>query len=83
MCDNYNALKNHITELKALKNKLKAFDINFAWKHGRMPVKTEKEVMRPLYDEYRHKKAEIGAFLQLTDELLEDRDLFPRRAVEV
>ncbi|GMH99871.1 hypothetical protein TrST_g9156 [Triparma strigata] len=44
---------------RSLKNSLKNFDINFQKKYGRMPVKSEKEPIRHLYEEYNRCKEEI------------------------
>jgi hypothetical protein len=43
-----------------LKQQLKQYDINFARKHGRMPVKAEKEPIRHLYEGYNTLKTHIG-----------------------
>jgi hypothetical protein len=42
-----------------LKAQLKQYDMNFARKHGRMPVKAEKEPIRHLYENYNSLKSEI------------------------
>jgi hypothetical protein len=43
-----------------LKQQLKQYDMNFARKHGRMPVKAEKEPIRHLYEGYNTLKTQIG-----------------------
>jgi hypothetical protein len=43
-----------------LKQQLKQYDMNFARKHGRMPVKAEKEPIRHLYESYNTLKTQIG-----------------------
>jgi hypothetical protein len=54
----------NVAELHAhkrdLKQQLKQYDINFARKHGRMPVKAEKEPIRHLYEGYNTLKTHIG-----------------------
>lgn len=42
-----------------LKQQLKQYDMNFARKHGRMPVKAEKEPIRHLYEKYNSLKSQI------------------------
>ena len=42
-----------------LKQQLKQYDMNFARKHGRMPVKSEKEPIRHLYESYNTLKGQI------------------------
>jgi DNA replication and checkpoint protein len=42
-----------------LKQQLKQYDMNFARKHGRMPVKAEKEPIRHLYESYNTLKSQI------------------------
>jgi hypothetical protein len=42
-----------------LKQQLKHYDMNFARKHGRMPVKSEKEPIRNLYENYNALKSQI------------------------
>lgn len=46
---------------KELKHELKAYDMAFARKHGRMPLKTEKEQIRHLYENYNFLKTTILA----------------------
>jgi flagellar biosynthesis/type III secretory pathway chaperone len=52
-----------LSELQArkreLKQQLKQYDMNFARKHGRMPVKAEKEPIRHLYEDYNALKSQI------------------------
>lgn len=43
-----------------LKRQLKQYDITFARRHGRMPVKAEKEPIRHLYEAYNNLKSQIG-----------------------
>lgn len=47
-----------------LKQQLKQYDMNFARRHGRMPVKAEKEPIRHLYEKYNSLKSQIGAMEQ-------------------
>lgn len=47
---------------RELKQQLKQYDMNFARKHGRMPVKSEKEPIRHLYEAYNSLKHQIGVF---------------------
>eukprot|EP00934_Nitzschia_sp_Nitz4_P003127 Nitzschia sp. Nitz4//scaffold166_size90379//458//4141//NITZ4_005044-RA/size90379-processed-gene-0.37-mRNA-1//1//CDS//3329538157//3117//frame0 len=42
-----------------LKQQLKQYDMNFARRHGRMPVKAEKEPIRHLYERYNALKSQI------------------------
>jgi len=53
-----------LSELQArkrdLKQQLKQYDMNFARKHGRMPVKAEKEPIRHLYESYNALKSQIS-----------------------
>lgn len=53
-----------IAELQArkrdLKAQLKQYDMNFARRHGRMPVKAEKEPIRHLYESYNTLKSQIS-----------------------
>jgi len=44
---------------KELKQQLKQYDMNFARQHGRMPVKSEKEPIRHLYENYNALKSQI------------------------
>ena len=52
-----------LSELQAkkrdLKQQLKQYDMNFARRHGRMPVKAEKEPIRHLYEKYNALKSQI------------------------
>eukprot|EP00002_Diphylleia_rotans_P032108 TRINITY_DN6717_c1_g2_i1.p1 TRINITY_DN6717_c1_g2~~TRINITY_DN6717_c1_g2_i1.p1 ORF type:complete len:532 (-),score=123.72 TRINITY_DN6717_c1_g2_i1:682-2148(-) len=43
-------------EKSAIKRELRDFDVNFASKFGREPLKADKEVMRPLYQRYKDVK---------------------------
>lgn len=45
---------------RELKRQLKQYDMNFARRHGRMPVKAEKEPIRHLYENYNALKNQIG-----------------------
>jgi hypothetical protein len=47
-----------------LKQQLKLYDMNFAKKHGRMPVKAEKEPIRHLYESYNNLKSAIARLEQ-------------------
>jgi hypothetical protein len=47
------------TRKKELKQQLKQYDMNFARQHGRMPVKSEKEPIRHLYENYNALKSQI------------------------
>jgi hypothetical protein len=47
-----------------LKQQLKQYDMNFARKHGRMPVKAEKEPIRHLYENYNSLKTQISLMEQ-------------------
>ena len=53
----------NLPELQArkrdLKQQLKQYDMNFARRHGRMPVKAEKEPIRHLYESYNLLKSQI------------------------
>lgn len=53
-----------LSELQArkreLKQQLKQYDMNFARRHGRMPVKAEKEPIRHLYERYNALKSQIS-----------------------
>ena len=53
-----------LSELQArkrdLKQQLKQYDMNFARRHGRMPVKAEKEPIRHLYEAYNALKNQIS-----------------------
>ncbi len=58
---------NHLTlpelqsQKRELKQLLKNYDMDFHRKHGRMPVKQEKEPIRNLYERYNSLKARISA----------------------
>jgi hypothetical protein len=45
---------------RELKQQLKQYDMSFARRHGRMPVKAEKEPIRHLYERYNALKGHIG-----------------------
>lgn len=47
-----------------LKQQLKQYDMNFARRHGRMPVKAEKEPIRHLYESYNALKNQISMLEQ-------------------
>jgi len=49
---------------RELKQQLKQYDMKFARKHGRMPVKAEKEPIRHLYENYNALKTQINAMEQ-------------------
>jgi hypothetical protein len=49
---------------RELKQQLKQYDMSFARRHGRMPVKAEKEPIRHLYEAYNNLKAEIARMEQ-------------------
>ena len=49
------------SQKRELKQLLKNYDMDFHRKHGRMPVKQEKEPIRNLYERYNHLKARITA----------------------
>ena len=51
-----------------LKQQLKQYDMNFARKHGRMPVKAEKEPIRHVYEMYNTLKSRISAVEQQEQE---------------
>lgn len=57
-----------LAELQAkkreLKQQLKQYDMNFARKNGRMPVKAEKEPIRHLYENYNALKGQISMMEQ-------------------
>ena len=57
-----------LSELQArkrdLKQQLKQYDMNFARRHGRMPVKAEKEPIRNLYESYNALKSQISLMEQ-------------------
>jgi hypothetical protein len=59
-----------LSELQArkrdLKQQLKQYDMNFARRHGRMPVKAEKEPIRHLYEKYNALKSQITLLEQET-----------------
>lgn len=45
---------------RELKQQLKQYDMNFARRHGRLPVKAEKEPIRHLYESYNALKSQIS-----------------------
>jgi DNA replication and checkpoint protein len=49
---------------RELKQRLKEYDMNFARRHGRMPVKAEKEPIRHLYERYNALKTQITTMEQ-------------------
>jgi len=49
---------------RELKQQLKQYDMSFARRHGRMPVKAEKEPIRHLYERYNALKGHIGEIEQ-------------------
>lgn len=57
-----------LSELQArkrdLKQQLKQYDMSFARRHGRMPVKAEKEPIRHLYERYNALKSQITTMEQ-------------------
>jgi hypothetical protein len=53
--------KSLLTQKRDLKKELKMFDDQFVGTHGRAPRKSDKEVMRPLYQQYHEVKAELDA----------------------
>jgi len=55
----YARYKELLTEKRELKRLLKKFDEEFAAKHGRLPQKPEKEVMRPKYQKYHEIKHDM------------------------
>lgn len=59
-----------LSELQArkreLKQQLKQYDMSFARRHGRMPVKAEKEPIRHLYERYNALKSQITSMEQET-----------------
>ena len=71
-----------MNEKKQLKRTLKKFDEDFASQHGRPPKKADKEVMRPMYQNYHEVKAELETIRSsielshgyLPDEMKEDRE---------
>lgn len=57
----YSRYKELLAEKRELKRTLKRFDEDFATKQGRLPVKSEKEVMRPMYQKYHEIKHDMDA----------------------
>jgi hypothetical protein len=60
------------TQKRELKQLLKNYDMEFHRKHGRMPVKQEKEPIRNLYEQYNALKARISA-VEADPSLIEKR----------
>lgn len=56
---NYLSLAELQNRKRDLKQQLKQYDMNFARRHGRMPVKAEKEPIRHLYESYNALKSQI------------------------
>lgn len=60
--------KMSLSELRARKKKvkgqLKLYDMNFARRHGRMPLKSEKELIRHLYGNYHALRSQIQMAVQ-------------------
>jgi len=54
------SLADLMVQKRELKAQLKSYDLNFAKRHGRMPVKAEKEPIRRLYEQYNALKAHIS-----------------------
>ena len=60
LADNTSVSLTELQEKKRkLKSQLKKYDMDFARKHGRMPVKAEKEPIRHLYENYNQLKSQI------------------------
>jgi hypothetical protein len=55
----YARYKELLGEKRELKRLLKKFDEEFAAKHGRLPLKPEKEIMRPKYQKYHEIKHDM------------------------
>lgn len=55
----YARYKELLTEKRELKRLLKKFDEEFAHKNGRLPLKPEKEIMRPKYQKYHEIKHDM------------------------
>ena len=49
-------------EKRQIKQKLKDYDARFMWKHGRAPLKFEKEPIRDLYEAYHAVKAQLAIY---------------------
>ena len=62
LIDQLSKRKHHI------KQQLKDYDARFLQKHGRPPVKFEKEPIREKYESYRAIKSEIAAILLASNE---------------
>lgn len=50
-------------EKRQIKQQLKDYDARFTMRHGRPPLKFEKEPIRNLYESYHAVKAELTAIL--------------------
>jgi hypothetical protein len=59
-------LKNRIFQLtdekRQIKQQLKDYDARFVWKHGRPPLKFEKEPIRDIYEAYHAVKAQLAIY---------------------
>lgn len=64
---------------KDWKERLKQYDICFAQKHGRMPNKYEKELIRPMYDHYNGLKSHITSLESLKNKLKQFDKCFARK----
>lgn len=57
--DIYSKYRELLGEKRDLKRKLKRFDEDFESQHGRVPNRSDKEVMRPLYQKYHDVKNQL------------------------
>jgi hypothetical protein len=55
----YAKYRDLLNQKNQLKRQLKLFDDEFAAKNGRQPKKSEKEIMRPMYNQYHAVKTEL------------------------
>lgn len=55
----YSKYRELLGEKRELKRKLKRFDEDFESQHGRVPNRSDKEVMRPLYQKYHDVKSQL------------------------
>ena len=55
----YSRYRELLGEKRELKRKLKRFDEDFEAQHGRTPNRSDKEVMRPLYQKYHDVKSQL------------------------
>jgi len=55
----YSKYRELLGEKRELKRKLKRFDEDFESQHGRVPNRSDKEVMRPLYQKYHDVKSHL------------------------